>query len=250
MKKSSMKKLYPYSLYSIRDRHSRAERRASPESNAADAKSKDTTEVKVEPKGGFPAAVFAEKVKPVTIPKISVPLTIDGKVDEEAWKAAAAFKDFYQTYPGDNTAPSKPTEAFMMYDEKHLYIAFKCFDERDKIRATVAKRDAIFGEDNVRMWLDTYNDQRRAYVLGFNPFGIQQDGVYTEGQGADFSVDIVMESKGDRGMGWSVEIKIRSNRSVMRPARANCGALIWPATSTVQRRIRPGLPTTATFRGS
>ena len=97
----------------------------------------------------------------------------------------------------------------MMYDEKHLYIVFKCFDERDKIRATVANRDAIFGEDNVRMWLDTYNDQRRAYVLGFNPFGIQQDGIYTEGQGADFSVDIVMESKGViEEWGWSVEIKI------------------------------------------
>jgi hypothetical protein len=176
---------------------------------STDSKSKDTAEVKVEPKAGFPAAVFAEKARPVTIPKISTPITVDGKADEESWKSAAAFKDFYQTYPGDNTAPSKPTEAYMMYDEKHLYVFFKCFDERDKIRATVAKRDAIFGEDNVRMWLDTYNDQRRAYVLGFNPFGIQQDGVYTEGQGADFSVDIVMESKGViEEWGWSVEIKI------------------------------------------
>ena len=97
----------------------------------------------------------------------------------------------------------------MMYDEKHLYIAFKCWDEKDKIRATVAKRDEVFGEDNVRVWLDTYNDQRRAYVLGFNPFGIQQDGIYTEGQGADFSVDIVMESKGViEDWGWSVEVKI------------------------------------------
>jgi hypothetical protein len=67
----------------------------------------------------------------------------------------------------------------------------------------------VFGEDNVRVWLDTYNDQRRAYVLGFNPFGIQQDGIYTEGQGADFSVDIVMESKGViEDWGWSVEVKI------------------------------------------
>lgn len=97
----------------------------------------------------------------------------------------------------------------MMYDEKHLYLAFKCWDERDKVRATVAKRDNVFGEDNVRVWLDTYNDQRRAYILGFNPLGIQQDGIYTEGQGSDFSVDIVMESKGViEDWGWSVEVKI------------------------------------------
>lgn len=145
----------------------------------------------------------------MTIPKFSSAITIDGRADEEAWKTATVFKDFYQTYPGDNVAPSKPTEVYMMYDEKYLYVAFKCWDEKDKIRATVAKRDEIFGEDNVRMWLDTYNDQRRAYVIAFNPFGVQQDGIYTEGQGADFSVDIVMESKGViEDWGWSVEAKI------------------------------------------
>lgn len=150
-----------------------------------------------------------EKARPIKIPKIVTLPTIDGKPDEEIWKQAAIFKDFYQTYPGDNTEASKPTEVLVMYDEKHLYIAFKCWDEKDKIRATLAKRDEVFGEDNVRMWLDTYNDQRRAYVLGFNPLGIQQDGIYTEGQGADFSVDIVMESKGViEDWGWSVEVKI------------------------------------------
>lgn len=150
-----------------------------------------------------------EKARPINIPKIELPPTIDGKVDEEIWKSAAVFKDFYQTSPGDNIAPSKPTEVYVMYDEKHLYVAFKCWDEKDKIRATTAARDGVFGEDNVRMWLDTYNDQRRAYVVGFNPLGIQQDGIFTEGQGADFSVDIVMESKGViEDWGWSVEVKI------------------------------------------
>ena len=150
-----------------------------------------------------------EKANPVTIPKISAPPTIDGHVDAEEWKTAAVFKDYYQTGPGDNIAPSKPTESYMMYDEKNLYVAFKCWDEKDKIRATVAKRDEIFSEDNVRMWLDTYDDHRRAYVLGFNPLGIQQDGIFTEGRGADFSVDIIMESKGViEDWGWSVEVKI------------------------------------------
>lgn len=150
-----------------------------------------------------------EKANPVKIGKISTPIVIDGRLDDEIWKTAAVFKDFIQTNPGDNIAPSRPTEAYLAYDEKNLYIAFKCWDERDKIRATVAKRDEVFGEDNVRVWLDTYNDQRRAYVLGWNPLGIQQDGIFTEGQGPDFSVDIVMESKGViEDWGWSVEVKI------------------------------------------
>lgn len=150
-----------------------------------------------------------EKRNPITIPKLGAPVIIDGKPDEETWKRAAVFKDFIQTGPGDNIAPSRPTEVYVMYDEYNMYIAFKCWDEKDQVRASVAKRDNVTGEDNVRVWLDTYNDQRRAYVLAFNPFGIQQDGIYTEGQGADFSVDIVMESKGViEDWGWSVEVKI------------------------------------------
>ena len=153
--------------------------------------------------------VPAYKMRAMHVPRIETPITIDGRLDEQAWAGAAVFKDFYQVSPGDNIAPSRPTEAYVMYDEKHLYIGFKCWDERDKIRATVAKRDNVFGEDNVRVWLDTFNDRRRAYVLGFNPLGIQQDGIYTEGRGADFSVDIVMESKGViEDWGWSVEVMI------------------------------------------
>src|SRR5690606_27609008 len=130
-----------------------------------------------------------EKTREVSIPKVSLPPTIDGNLDDGAWKSAAVFKDFYQTQPGNNIAPSKPTEVYMAYDEHYLYVAFKCWDDRDKIQATVAKRDDVFGEDNVRIWLDTYNDQRRAYLLGFNPLGIQQDGIVTEGaMGVDYSV--------------------------------------------------------------
>ena len=164
----------------------------------------------------------AEKLAPVRIPIVTSAPTIDGRLNEEIWRGAAVFKDFYQTMPGDNTAPSKQTEAYVVYDRENLYIAFKCWDEPDKIRASYANRDDVFREDNVRVWLDTFNDRRRAYLLGFNPFGIQQDGIFTEGgmgggQGrmgrgggdGDFSVDIIMESKGViEEWGWSVEVKI------------------------------------------
>ena len=151
----------------------------------------------------------SEKAKPIRVPRFDKPPVIDGKLDDEVWKQAAVLKDFYQTRPGDNITPSKPTEAMMGYDSKTLYLAFHCYDEPDKVRATVAKRDEVFGDDNVRVFLDTFNDQRRAYVLGWNALGIQQDGIMTEGSGTDFSVDIVMESKGMiTSDGWSVEVAI------------------------------------------
>ena len=61
------------------------------------------------------------------------------------------LKDFFQTQPGDNIPPSQRTEVLLGYDSKFLYIAFKAYDEAGKVRATVAKRDAVFDDDNVRI---------------------------------------------------------------------------------------------------
>src|SRR6202022_1931634 len=105
------------------------------------------------------------------------------------------LKDFYQVQPGDNIAPSKPTEVLIGYDSKNIYFGFHCFDEPSKVRANVAKRDQIFDDDYVGMFLDTFNDKRRAYEVDFNPLGIQADAIYTETQGEDFTFDLVMESK-------------------------------------------------------
>jgi hypothetical protein len=150
-----------------------------------------------------------EKARPVRLARFESAPVIDGRLDDEVWKSASVLKDFYQIDPGDNAPPSKPTTVLLGYDAKNLYIAFHAFDEPDKIRATVAKRDNIFDDDYVGIFLDTYNDQRKAYELFFNPLGVQADGILTEGGGEDFSVDIVMDSKGIlTNDGYSVEVAI------------------------------------------
>lgn len=161
-------------------------------------------------------ALPQEKSNPTGIARFDKSPVIDGKLDEEVWRHATILRDFYQVNPGDNIAPSFPTEVLMGYDSKFLYLGFRCFDEPGKIRATVAKRDAVLDvDDTVSIILDTFNDKRRAYVLVFNPFGIQQDGIRTEGTGIDYSVDIVMESKGvitDNGYTVEVAIPFKSLR--------------------------------------
>lgn len=148
--------------------------------------------------------------QPVTVTRFDESPVIDGRLDEPQWKTAAKFTDFVQTEPGDLIAPSRETIAYMGYDERHLYIAFMCFDEPDDITYTVAKRDGVGGEDYVGVFLDTFDDQRRAYILQFNPLGIQADGVKLVGdRRSDFSVDLVMESKGlILPNGYSIEAKI------------------------------------------
>ena len=178
---------------------------ASPAATKSPAKHKATQT----PGAKVSVPVPPEKSKPLRIPRLDKPPVIDGKLDGDEWKQAVVLKDFYQVNPGDNTAPSKPTEAFLGYDSKFLYLAVHAYDEPDKVRATKASRDQVFGEDNVRLYLDTFNDGRKAYVLGWNPLGVQQDGIQTEGSGTDFSVDIVMESKGTLTTdGWFLEVAI------------------------------------------
>ena len=86
------------------------------------------------------------------------------------------------------------------------------------MRATVAKRDNIWDDDFIWLSLDTFNDRRKAYVMGFNPLGIQADGIFSEtgfGNNEDYSVDIVMESKGqvvDDGYIIEVQVPFKSFR--------------------------------------
>ncbi|HEY9284382.1 MAG TPA: DUF5916 domain-containing protein [Pyrinomonadaceae bacterium] len=154
-------------------------------------------------------ALPAEKAAPVRVPKFAKAPVIDGKLDDEVWKSAAVLTNFYQTRPGDNIAPSQPTDVLVGYDAKTLYVAFRAKDEPGKVRATVPKRDNIWEDDYVGMMLDTFNDQRKAYALFFNPLGVQADGILTEGMGEDYSPDLVMESKGEvTDAGFTVEIAI------------------------------------------
>ena len=149
------------------------------------------------------------KTQPVRIARFEQAPLIDGRLDDDAWKQAAVFGDFYQVQPGDNTPPSKPTEVRVGFDAKTLYFAFRAFDEPEKVRATIAKRDAVDVDDYVAVLLDTFNDERKAYALYFNPLGVQGDAVFTEGRGFDFSVDILMESKGVMTEdGYTVEVAI------------------------------------------
>ncbi|HEX8335801.1 MAG TPA: carbohydrate binding family 9 domain-containing protein, partial [Pyrinomonadaceae bacterium] len=155
------------------------------------------------------ALLTPEKVTPTRLARFDTPPAIDGKLDEEVWKTAAVFKDFVQNRPVDLVAPSQPTEVRIGYDSRFLYVAFRAWDEPGKVRATIAKRDAVFDDDWVGIWLDTFNDGRRAYELIFNPLGVQADAIFTEGVNEDFSVDIVHESKGVLlADGYTVEVAI------------------------------------------
>jgi hypothetical protein len=170
----------------------------------------------------------------VVLGRVAAGPRLDGVLDEPLWRSAGRLEGFVQTHPGDNTAPSHPTVVLVAFDTQHLYLGLHAADDSAGVRATVAPRDHIQDDDHITIFLDTFGDRRRAYVLSFNPLGIQQDGVFTEGTaGPDYSVDILMQSHGRiDGSGWTVEaaIPLRALRYVAGPGRH------WNVQ--VQRRIK------------
>ena len=164
----------------------------------------------VEVKTGKAAlALPPEKANPIKPTLFAKPPVIDGKLDDEVWNTAVVLKDFYQVQPGDNLIPQNRTEVRLGYDAHFIYIAFHCFDDPTKVRANIPKRDQIWDDDYVGILFDTFNDQRRAYEFDFNPLGVQADGIWTEGVSEDFSLDLVMESKGMvTSDGYTIEVAL------------------------------------------
>src|SRR5262249_976801 len=106
---------------------------------------------------------------------------------------------FVQRDPKDGSACSQRTEAYLGYTSKSFYAVFLAFDtEPQKLRARMLRRELIDDDDQVGMFLDTFHDRRHAYVFYSNAYGIQQDGLFTENQGPDYSWDTV----------WHTETKI------------------------------------------
>lgn len=92
---------------------------------------------------------------------------------------------FVQTNPKDGAAPSQRTVVYIAYDSENLYVIFVCFDtRRNTIAASISRREGFTdNEDWIEMYLDTFNDQRRAYCLSTNALGVQWDSRYQETAG-------------------------------------------------------------------
>ncbi|MBI2681747.1 MAG: carbohydrate binding family 9 domain-containing protein [Acidobacteriales bacterium] len=128
------------------------------------------------------------------------------------WAGKLAKVDaFLQREPKDGAPAMNRTEVYLGYDDKNFYAIFICFDDKPgSVRSRLARRDNIGPEDDeVQVYLDTFNDQRRSYGFMTNPKGVQFDYLWTEENGYDPSFDTVWYSDGRRTpQGWVASFTI------------------------------------------
>ncbi|WMW79630.1 DUF5916 domain-containing protein [Undibacterium cyanobacteriorum] len=104
--------------------------------------------------------------------------------------------DFKQRVPGDGNPISKPTAAYLSYDDAYFYAVFVAKDDPALVRAHIGKREDIDGDDIVILELDTFRDKRHAFTFFVNPYGVQLDAKRTEGFDLDVNFDTQWESEG------------------------------------------------------
>jgi hypothetical protein len=164
-------------------------------------------------------------VRAHAIPRVAdAAVAVDGRLDEPVWQRAAVLRDFSQFLPTDGRAADDSTTVLVWYSPTAIYFAVRAYQDSAQVRATLADRDRIFGDDYVEVLLDTFNDRRRAFLFAVNPLGAQADGTLQDAAQAtvnmasasggatyavDLSPDFVYESRGRlTADGYEVEVRI------------------------------------------
>src|SRR6267378_5245538 len=84
------------------------------------------------PKPADPANPFGRKYPPRIYDAQRLqgkPPTIDGHLDDEAWKQGEWSGNYTQQAPTEGAPPTMPTELKILYDDKYLYFAIRAHDD-------------------------------------------------------------------------------------------------------------------------
>lgn len=131
---------------------------------------------------------------------------------------------FLQRDPKDGSPISQRTEVFLGYTDQNLYVVCLCFDsEPNKIRAHMVRREQINDDDQFGFVLDTFSDRKNGVFFYVNPYGVQQDGIWSDLTEPNYSFDMIWNSQGrvtPKGFVAWFEIPFRSLRFPRNPEQS------------------------------
>jgi len=125
----------------------------------------------------------AGDVPQYTIHRATSPVTIDGRLDEPAWKAARSVGDF--VFPWWEKGKKEQTVAKMLWDDRCLYVAYCCEDAH--ISADHTERDSsVWLDDCVEVFTAPNPDQSDNYFnIEMNVRNAFLDQHHPDGPGKD-----------------------------------------------------------------
>ena len=143
--------------------------------------------------------------------RVTKPINIDGQLNEEVYQQVGSITGFIQSDPNEGAPETERTEAWVFFDDKNIYVAFRCWDHRAAgITGSELRRDngRINSSDNVAVSFDTFYDGRNGFQFTESVAGGMRDGtVVDEALQADWNgIYQVKPSRDDKG--WSAEYAI------------------------------------------
>ena len=154
--------------------------------------------------------VFAQDNLAVAVP-IPSPPVIDGVLDEPFWALVQPVTGFLQRDPVDGAPASEKTEVRIAYTPTALYFGMTMHDsEPNLIRGNILQRGGwIDKDDNIRIALDTYDDDRNAYMFEVGVLGTQDDALISDESSTDWNWDGIYTTEARiTEEGWVLEIEI------------------------------------------
>ena len=143
--------------------------------------------------------------------RLTVPLSLDGRLDEQVYASVPPVTDFIQQEPNEGALASEKTEAWIFFDDDTIFIAARCWDSHpERMVANEMRRDnlGIFQNENFAVVLDTFYDRRNGYMFHTNPLGGMFDGLITAGNMNRDWNGVWSVRTGRFENGWTVEIAI------------------------------------------
>lgn len=145
-------------------------------------------------------------------------VTIDGLVNEPAWKDAALMTDLVEFRPkmGAKEQYQNRSETWLMYDDEGIYFGGYLYERtRDSIATELRGRDGFGTNDYIGIIFDTYYDKLNGFEYFVTPLNEQWDakmspaGINSDNGGEDFTWNAVWQSGAViHDNGWSFEMFI------------------------------------------
>ncbi len=150
----------------------------------------------------------------------SVAPTIDGKIDDDAWKTAAWTQDFVDVT--DGAKPPLRTRVRLLWDDKYLYIAAE-LEETNVHGIRTEHDDKLFLENVFEVFIDPDNDTKNYAEFEINALNTTFDATLdrpyrdhgtlnldwtAEGWKTAVHVDGTINDDSDQDKGWTVEMAI------------------------------------------
>lgn len=145
--------------------------------------------------------------------RLTTPLRIDGRLDDEVYTTVKSFGDFIQSVPALGQPSSERTEAWIFFDDNFFYLAGRMHESvpPEQWTANELRRDTsqLRNNDLFGILIDTFHDKRNGFHFYVNPMGGFADQIITDEGNPNTDWNPVWQVRTGRFPGgWTTEFAI------------------------------------------